>query len=179
MENFFAPEKLTQLRELAMEEIAFRLDRHRREESQRRRRVGIRLGAGHGVPAVRAARMPPALLRKAARIADRMGAPWYAVYVQTPRESPQNIDAATQREVGNNLELARQLGGTSFPIKGPDLVSTIALSVKEYGITHLVLGRSRRPWYSHWFGGPSVLDRLLQAIPGVDVVVVDNTPPTH
>ena len=35
MENFFAPEKLTQLRELAMEEIAFRLDRHRREEEQR------------------------------------------------------------------------------------------------------------------------------------------------
>ena len=29
-----------------------------------------------------------ALLRKAARIADRLGAPWYAVYVQTPRESP-------------------------------------------------------------------------------------------
>ncbi len=35
MENFFVPEKLTQLRELAMEEIAFRLDQHRREESQR------------------------------------------------------------------------------------------------------------------------------------------------
>ena len=35
MENFFTPEKLTQLRELAMEEIAFRLDRRRREEEQR------------------------------------------------------------------------------------------------------------------------------------------------
>jgi two-component system sensor histidine kinase KdpD len=35
LENFFAPEKLTQLRELAMEEIAFRLDRHRREDAQR------------------------------------------------------------------------------------------------------------------------------------------------
>ena len=34
MANFFAPEKLTQLRELAMEEIAFRLDRARRESQQ-------------------------------------------------------------------------------------------------------------------------------------------------
>ncbi len=34
MDNFFAPEKLTQLRELAMEEIAFRLDRARREAQQ-------------------------------------------------------------------------------------------------------------------------------------------------
>ena len=32
--NFFAEEKLNQLRELAMEEIAFRLDRRRREQAQ-------------------------------------------------------------------------------------------------------------------------------------------------
>ena len=35
LENFFTSEKLTQLRELAMEEIAFRLDRRRREQAQR------------------------------------------------------------------------------------------------------------------------------------------------
>src|SRR6185369_8540077 len=34
MDNFFAADKLTQLRELAMEEIAFRLDRARREAQQ-------------------------------------------------------------------------------------------------------------------------------------------------
>ena len=34
LENFFTAEKLTQLRELAMEEIAFRLDRRRREQAQ-------------------------------------------------------------------------------------------------------------------------------------------------
>ena len=90
----------------------------------------------------------PALLRKAARIADRLGAPWYAVYIQTPRESPENVDAATQREVGNNLDLARQLGGTSLAFKGADLISTITAFVKEYGITHVVLGRSRQPLLS-------------------------------
>ena len=94
------------------------------------------------------------LLRKAARIADRMGAPWYAVYVQTPRESPEKIDAATQREIGNNLDLARQLGGTSFQFKGADLVSTIAAFVKEYGITHIILGRSR----------PALVSPLVRAV---------------
>jgi two-component system sensor histidine kinase KdpD len=44
--------------------------------------------------------------------------------------------------------------------------------VKEYGITHLLLGRTRRPWYQRWFG-QSVLDRLLREVPGVDVTVVD------
>ena len=120
--------------------------------------------------------MQPPCSRKAFRIANRMGAPWYAVYVQTPREDPEHVDAATQRLIGNSLELARQLGGTALAFKGADLISTIAAFVKEYGITHVVLGRTRQPLYRRWFGR-SILDRLLQAIPGVDVVVVDNSPP--
>ena len=172
MDNFFAPEKLTQLRELAMEEIAFRLDRARREGQQQA--GGDTASSSERVMVCLSSRSPYAagMLRKAARTADRMGAPWFAVYVQTPRESMEKIDAATQREIGNNLDLARQLGGTSFEFKGPDLVSTIAAFVKEYGITHIIMGRSRQPWYRRWFG-QTFLDRLLQSVSGVDVIVLD------
>jgi two-component system sensor histidine kinase KdpD len=172
MENFFAPEKLTQLRELAMEEIAFRLDRARREGQQQI--GGETASSSERVMVCLSSRSPyaPGMLRKASRIADRMGAPWFAVYVQTPRESMEKIDAATQREIGHNLDLARQLGGTSFEFKGPDLVSTIAAFVKEYGITHIILGRSRQPWYRRWFG-QSLLERLLRKVTGVDVLILD------
>ncbi|MCY2995166.1 MAG: universal stress protein [Planctomycetota bacterium] len=175
LENFFAPEKLTQLRELAMEEIAFRLDRSRREDEQR---GGPPASASERVMVCLSSRSPQAsaLLRKASRIADRLGAPWYAVYVQTPREAPEYVAAATQRQIGNSLDLARQLGGTSLAFKGTDLITTIAAFVGEYGITHVILGRTRQPWYRRWFGR-SILDRLLQAVPGVDVTVVDNGPP--
>jgi two-component system sensor histidine kinase KdpD len=50
-------------------------------------------------------------------------------------------------------------------------VSTIAAVVKEYGITHILLGRTQRPWYQRWFG-QSVLDQLLREVPGIDVTVV-------
>ena len=83
------------------------------------------------------------------------------------------VEAAVQRHVSNTLTLARQLGGTTFEFKGADVVSTIAAFVQEYSITHIVMGRSQRPWYRRWFG-QSVLDRLLQTIRGVDVIVVDN-----
>ena len=174
LENFFTPEKLTQLRELAMEEIAFRLDRSRQEDEQR---GGQPSSGSERVMVCLSSRSPhaAALLRKTARIADRLGAPWYAVYVQTPREGPEHVDAATQRQIGNSLDLARQLGGTSLAFKGADLISTIAAFVKEYGITHVILGRTRQPWYRRWFG-QSILDRLVQRIPGVDVTVVDNSP---
>ncbi len=113
-------------------------------------------------------------LRKGARLADRLGAPWYAVYIQTPGERTEKIDAATQRRLADALALAQQLGGVPMTFKGADLPSAVAAFVREYGITHIVVGRSQRPWYRRWFG-PSLLDRLLRAVPGVDVVVVDTS----
>jgi two-component system sensor histidine kinase KdpD len=167
--NFFTQANLTQLRELAMGEIAHRLDR--RLQEQRNGRDG---GGPERVMVSLSSRSPsaPALLRKGSRLADRLGAPWYAVYIQTPRENLERIDAATQRQIANTLELARQLGGIPLTFKGEDVVGTIAAFVKEYGITHIVVGRTQRPWYRRWFG-QSVLDRLLRTVRGVDVLVVD------
>jgi two-component system sensor histidine kinase KdpD len=111
------------------------------------------------------------MLRKGARLADRLSAPWYAVYIQTPKEEIARIDAATQRHISNTLDLVQQLGGIPMKFKGSDVVSTIAAFAREYGITHIVLGRTRRPWYRRWFG-QSLLDRLLQTLPEADVLVV-------
>ncbi|MGO8752548.1 MAG: universal stress protein [Thermoguttaceae bacterium] len=52
------------------------------------------------------------------------------------------------------------------------MISTVAAFVKEYGVTHIVIGRSQRPWFCRLLG-QSVLDQLLRRIPGVDVLVVD------
>jgi two-component system sensor histidine kinase KdpD len=111
------------------------------------------------------------MLRKAARLADRLDASWYAVYIQTPKEDLSRVDAATQRLIANSQTLAHQLGGVPMTFKGGDVVSTIAAFVKEYAITHIVMGRSQRPWYRRWFG-QSIQDRLLKSIPEVDVLVV-------
>ena len=113
-----------------------------------------------------------ALLRKGARLADRLGCPWYAVYIQTPAESLDKVPAATQRRTANALALAHQLGGVPMTFKGEDVVSTIAAFAKEYGITHILLGRTLRPWYRRWFG-LSLLDRMQEAVRGADLTVVD------
>jgi two-component system sensor histidine kinase KdpD len=171
LENFFTPDNLTRLRELALGEIAHLLDRHRRKSEGAKREIGA-----DRVMVCLSSRSPntEALLRKGARVADRLNAPWYAVYIQTPKESMEKVDAAVQRQTANALELAAHLGAVTLEFKGADVVSTIAAFVKEYSITHILLGRSQRPWYRRWFGA-SVLDRLLRAIPRVDVMVVDTT----
>jgi two-component system sensor histidine kinase KdpD len=168
LENFFTPANLTRLRELALGEIAHLLDRKQRESDGEERSVADR------VMVCLSSRSPnaEALLRKGARLANRMNAPLYAVYVQTPQESMEHVDAALQRQVTNALTLAEQFGGVPMTFKGADVVSTIAAFVKEYGITHILIGRSQRPWYRRWLG-PSILDRIMREIHGVDIIVVD------
>jgi two-component system sensor histidine kinase KdpD len=77
-------------------------------------------------------------------LADRLGAPWYAVYVKTPSEELDRIDAAAQRHISNTLTLTKQMGGTPMEFKGRDVVSTVAAFANEYAITHIVLGRTGR-----------------------------------
>ncbi len=171
LDNFFTPENLTRLRELALGEIAHVLDRRRRE--QRRRRGPT--GGAERVMVCLSSRSPSAeaLLRKGARLADRLGAPWYAVYIQTPRE-----DAGPHRRRARSGDRQHPGPGPAssaacrMQFKGSDVVSTIAAFAKEYGITHIVLGRTWQPWYRRWFG-QSLIDRLLQAVRGVDLTVVD------
>lgn len=168
LENFFTEENLGRLRELALEEIHHLLDRRRAERSHDRppaaERVMVCLSSRSPRPHV--------LLRKGARLADRLHAPWYAVNVRTPREDPTRIDAATQRQLADALALAHQLGAVPLNYAGRDFPSAVAECVREYSITHVVLGRSRRPWYRQWFG-QSPLDQLVRKVPGVDVLVVD------
>jgi two-component system sensor histidine kinase KdpD len=168
--NFFTDANLTQLREIALEQIAHVLDRRRQERAAPQPNTSERIMVCLSLRSPNA----PRLLRKGARLADRLGAPWFAVYVQTPRERTEKVDAASQRLLSDALALARQLGAVPFQFKGPDLAKAVAGFVKEYGITHIVLGRSRRPWYKQWLGR-SPLDRLFQAVPGVDVLVVDTS----
>ncbi len=166
--NFFTDQNLTRLREMALGEIAHLLDRRRREQGD-----GQERGTSERVMVCLSSLSPHSdqLLRKTARLASRLGAPWYAVYVQTPAEELHRIEAAVQRRVYNAMTLATQLGGTPLEYKGSDVVNTIATFAREYGITQILVGRTLQPWYRRWFG-PSFLDRLVLAVDGADVIVV-------
>lgn len=171
LSHFFTDSNLTRLRELALEEIAQILDRRRlQREGNDGKDVSER------IMVCLSSRSPNStkLLRKASRLADRFHAPWYAIYIQTPSERTERIDAGTQRQIADALAVAQQLGGISMTFSGEDFPHAVAHFVREYGITHIILGRSLRPWYKRWFGR-SLLDGLLKAVTGVDVILVDNS----
>jgi two-component system sensor histidine kinase KdpD len=170
MANFFTVPNLTRLREIALTEMAHLIDRRARraEADQAPASATDRVMVGLSSMSPNA----PALLRKTSRLADRLNAPWYAVYIQTPSEDITRTDAATHRILYKNLELAKQLGGTPMQFKGRDVPSTILAFAREYGIKVIVVGKSQRPWHRRILGG-SIVDRLTRESTGIDIVVVD------
>jgi two-component system sensor histidine kinase KdpD len=170
LENFFTPPNLTRLREITLTEIAHLIDRRsRRAEADQ-----FPLSATDRVMVGISSRSPnaPALLRKTARIADRLNVPWYAVYIQTPVEDMTRVDATTQRVLSKNLDLAQQLGGIPMSFKGADVGSTMLAFAREYAIKIIVVGKSRQPWYHRLLKG-SILDQLERTADGIDIMIAD------
>ncbi len=171
LENFFKLVNLDQLRELTLREIASQIDLKRRREPE----------AEHGIAPDQvmeclSSRGPnaAALLRYGSRLAGRLNTSWYAVYVQTPREEPTNIDAATQRQVGETLTLAKQLGAQVFPYKGEDVVETILHFAREYRVGHIVIGKpGPLSTWKRWLGRKTLAEQLSLKARGVTIVVVD------
>jgi len=166
--NFFTEKNLTRLREMTLSETANFLDRRQRENSQEVAPSGI----GQVMVAISSRGPDPgALLRKTARLAAQLNATWYAVYVRTPQESPTQIAADAQRRVNEVLEIAQKMGGTVIVLKNQAVAGALVSFAREYGITHVVLGRpGKRPVWK--FYRPHLHDILIRQLAGVDVVIV-------
>ena len=116
--------------------------------------------------------LAPRVLRTGARIAGRLGAQWYAVYVETPRENARTDSAG---------RLARRCGRTSRSPKASARRSSrvhaerpadglIAFAQRE-GITHVIFGQSARTRLEILWRG-STLNRFLEEVRDAAVQVV-------
>ena len=168
MANFFTQKNLTRLREMTLAETANFLDRQQRETGQSEKRVSA---IGQVMVAISSLGPDPGrLLRKTARLAAQLNAQWYAVYVRTPKESAVRIDAAAQRHVADILETAQKMGGLVISLKHENVATALIAFAREYGITHIVLGRPGRRKLLRWFE-PTLYERILKELPEVDLVV--------
>lgn len=179
LSNFFTPENLTTLRELALREVASNVDRLREGivlgEPQDAKRVGKReLKRASDRIMVAMSSNPPftsALLRKASRIAGRLNTDWYCVYVQTPVESSHRINTTIQRHLVQNIQKAQEMGAEVVTIEGVDIADALLDFAVRQKVTLLVVGQSRRSWFQHMTRG-SIIDRLVNNSREIDILVV-------
>jgi two-component system sensor histidine kinase KdpD len=166
--NFFTSKNLTRLREMTLSETANILDRRNREGAEQESNAG---GLGQVMVAISSRGPDPGrLLRKTARLAAQLNAQWYAVYVRTPSESAVKIDATVQRQVADTLEAAQKMGGLVISLKHENVGQALISFAKEYGITHVVIGRPGKKAVRLFTR--ALHDELIQELPGTDLVII-------
>ncbi len=170
LENFFTEENLASLRELAMRQIADRL------EAERRGTHAAVPTEPVGTKAMVAMSSNPEttrrLLRRASALAGKLNTNWFAVYVRTPRDGPQRMSAREHRLLSENVTLAMELGAKVVWLSADHVARELLRFAREHGVTLAIFGKSRRPaWRRLVQGGP--IEHFARSGSGIDVYEIE------
>lgn len=160
LDHFFKHDNLITLRELALREVAESLERTTTTP------LGSPTPSTGRIMVCLSSHSPRAasLLRRGSRLAGRLNTDWLVVYVETPAEAPNRIDATAQRYLLENIEKAGELGAEVIRLQSKDPVSALLTFARSHRVAHIILGRSRKPWWRTLLTGSFTLKMIQEAI---------------
>jgi two-component system sensor histidine kinase KdpD len=138
LQNFFQSDKILQLRELALKEVASQVERKIEIEVPR----GIALRHERFMACISSNHETARkIIRKTARLASYYNSNWYVLYVQTAKEDPDKIPLALQRHLINNFKLATELGAEVINIKNDSIANAIVAIAEEKKVSTICIGK--------------------------------------
>ena len=169
LRNFFRKGNLIALRELALRRTAERVDAQMRVY-MREHAIGTVWPATERLlvcvsPTPDAAR----LVRAAKRMAEGLGAPWIAAYVETPAQL--RLPQGARDTVIQTLRLAEQLGAETVTLPGQKMSEALLAFARDRNVTKLVVGKPRRRLWQRILLG-SIVDALVQGSGDIDIYVI-------
>ena len=167
LKNFFRRGNLIALRELALRQVAEQVDRSL--ESYMAQKDIQDLWPVRERLAVCFSSNPRAqyLIARAARMARRMDAELYAVYVDIGQDTADE----DQKSLAANMQFAESLGAKIVKLEGRSVSAATAEFVRKRHVTQVIFGRSAvEGWrkYLHM----TAIHRFLREAPAVDVHIV-------
>jgi len=171
LQNFFQHDKILQLRELALKEVAGQVERkvdHQitsKQKTFRHERFLACVSSNHEIA--------QRIIRKTARLASYYNSKWYVLYVQSAKERADKINLADQRHLINNFKNATELGAEVIQKKGENIASVIIETVNEKGITTICLGKPHLNLFQIILR-TSVFNQLLKTLSknNIDLVIL-------
>ncbi len=163
--NFFRPENLSALRELALRELADEFSTRQPEGTGTRRVTDEVL-----LVCINLRPNAQQLIRRGVRIAKRIGARLLVAFIAPPNSKPTPTE---QQELDKLRRLIEELGGTYLERHSANVADTIVEITREESVTKLVLGESRRSAWEEALKG-SVLEQVLRRTRSLDTLIVGN-----
>ena len=167
--NFFQPEKILQLRELALKEVAGQVERKvdyevtAKIKPWKHEHILACISSNH--------EMAQNIIRKTARLASYYNSKWFVLYVQTPGETFEKIPLAAQRHLINNFKDATEFGAEVLRIKSDNVARAIMDTVKEKHITTVCMGKPHLKLFQIILR-TNVFNQLLKALSKNDVDLI-------
>jgi two-component system sensor histidine kinase KdpD len=138
LQNFFRSDKILQLREIALKEVAHHLERKINVEIPKQ----IKLRPEKFLACISSnAETAKIVIRKTARLASYYRSAWVMLYVENSAESFDRIKLDKQRFLINNFKLATELGAEVLKVKSDEITQTIMQIVDEKEITTICIGK--------------------------------------
>ncbi|QRG09343.1 sensor histidine kinase KdpD [Xanthobacter dioxanivorans] len=174
VENYFSPGNLTALRELALRRTAQRVDEQLLTHMRAHAISGPWAAGERVLVCLSEDPRAAALVRYAKRLADRLRAPWVALYVETGRAL--RLGPAERDRIADFLRLAERLGGEAVTIPGGTRIADDVLGyARSANVTHIVIGKSDRArWFEIVYG--SVVHDLVRRSGNISVHVIAGEP---
>lgn len=145
LNNFFRQENILQLRELALKEVALRVEKKvENEVTEKPTQLHDKLLAVIDSSEKKTRRV----IRKTARMATHLNAGFLVLYVQNDRESTDRIPLANQRYLINNFNLAAELGGEVMQVHSNHRIEAILDVCVERKINMVCLSKPEFSIYS-------------------------------
>jgi two-component system sensor histidine kinase KdpD len=168
LQNFFQSEKILQLRELALKEVASQVERKIETElprniQPRQEVIMACISSNYEIAKF--------VIRKTARLASYYNAKWIVLYVQTPKESTDNIGLAAQRHLINNFKLATEMGAEVVRVTNNKVAKGILEVAEQQQITTICIGK---PHLSLWnvVLRTAIFNQLLKKLSSSDIDLV-------
>lgn len=168
LNNFFQSDRILQLRELALREVAHQVERKIDIEIPRNIKLRPEIFLACISTNDASAKI---IIRKTARLSSYYRSKFFVLYVQTSGESSDKINLASQRHLINNMKLATQLGGQVLKVKSDRIAQTIWETAEKYDITTICIGKPRFKFYQ-LIMKTAVFTQLLNKMSKTDIDLV-------
>lgn len=161
LQNFFQKRNLIALRELALREVADNIEETVTDALYCNIHERILVGVSTYPNSLQ-------LLRRGARIAGYMNAKLYALYVDNPERF---LTKTESLHIETCQGLCQEFGGEFLQVRSNDVVSSIIEVAKQYRITQVVVGETRRSRWQMLFKR-SIVETLTRSLPHVDLHII-------
>ena len=170
LEHYFSPVNLNALRELALRRTAERVDEQLLAEMQARAISGPMAAGERLLVCVSEDPRAVDLVRYTKRIADRLHAPWTALWMESPRGL--RLSEEERDRIADTLRLAQRLGGEAATIPGTGRIAADVLDfARANNVTQIIIGKSSRTrWFELLHG--SVVHELVRTCGNISVHVI-------